>query len=175
MQEKRMFVSKMQKNKRLFPLFILIFFIFQCNTGFAPRPYYVGQERQVSQHPDIVENIKKEIQKFYGAPYKWGGDSPRGTDCSGMIKTIYKNAANIALPHNAQQIYENSKSIRKMDLLFGDLVFFSSSGRRATHMGLYVTNDYFLHASSSRGVVLSKLSDSYYKNQFIGARRIEIY
>jgi cell wall-associated NlpC family hydrolase len=175
MQVKRMSVVKMQKNRRLFPLFLLILCISQCNTRFAPRPYYAGQQRQVSYHSELVENMKKEIQKFYGAPYKWGGDSPSGTDCSGMIKTIYKNAANIALPHNAQQIYESSKSIRKIDLSFGDLVFFSSNGRRATHMGLYITDNYFLHASSSRGVVLSKLSDSYYKNQFIGARRIEIY
>jgi lipoprotein Spr len=147
----------------------------KCNTRFAPVPYYVGQERQISYHEDLVEQMKTEIQKFYGAPYKWGGETPRGTDCSGMVKTIYKNAANIRLPHNAHAIYESSKKIYKVDLQFGDLVFFSSYGRRVTHMGIYIDNGFFLHASSSRGVILSKLSDPYYKSQFVGAGRIEIY
>lgn len=170
-----MFVSKMQKKRLIFPISLLILLFIQCGTNFAPKPYYSDLSRQILSHDELVEKMKKEIRTFYGAPYKWGGDSPRGTDCSGMIKTIYRNAVGINLPHNADEIYKRAKKIYKIDLLFGDLVFFSSDGRRATHMGLYISKGYFLHASSSRGVILSKLSDSYYKSQFIGARRIELY
>jgi cell wall-associated NlpC family hydrolase len=175
MQEKRMFVLKMRKVRLLFPVSIFILVMFGCSPQFAPRPYYTGQDRVIAYHEDLVENMKVEIKKFYGAPYKWGGETPRGTDCSGMVKTIYRNALGINLPHNAQAIFESSKRIYKLDLAFGDLVFFSSNGSRATHMGIYIDRNYFLHASSSRGVILSKLSEKYYKNQFIGARRIELY
>ncbi len=170
-----MSLSKMRKSKLIFPFFMLIMLMTGCSPKFAPRPYYVGQEKVIASQDELVEKIKVEIQKFYGAPYKWGGETPSGTDCSGMVKTIYQQALGITLPHNAQAIYETSKKIYRMDLMFGDLVFFSSTGRRATHMGIYVDRNYFLHASSSRGVVLSKLSETYYKNQFIGAGRIELY
>ena len=173
-QVKFVFLCKMQKIILLFPLSLLMLLLVQCSS-FMPKPYYAGMENQVSYHQEIMDSMKTEIQKFYGAPYKWGGDSPKGTDCSGMIKTIYEKAADISLPHNTQQMFDGGKKIHKIDLLFGDLVFFSNNGHNATHMGLYITNGYFLHASSSNGVVLSRLSERYYKRRFIGARRIEIY
>ena len=175
MQEKIVSVSKMRKNYLLFPLFLSLYLIVSCSPQFAPRPYFERQERLLVSHEVLVENFKAEIQKFYGAPYKWGGETPHGTDCSGMVKTIYRNALDIDLPHNAQSIYDVSKKIYKIDLQFGDLVFFSKSGRRVTHMGIYIDRGFFLHASSSRGVILSKLSESYYKKQFVGAGRIEVY
>lgn len=170
-----MFESKMRTKQILFLLWVFILYIVQCSTKYAPKPYYAGLSRQISSHDILVEKMKKEIRNFYGAPYKWGGDSPRGTDCSGMIKTIYKNTIGIHLPHNAEEIYKTTKKIYKIDLTFGDLVFFSNNGKSATHMGLYISKGYFLHASSTRGVMLSKLSDLHYRKQFIGARRIEIY
>lgn len=175
MQAKIVLVFKMRKSYRIFPLLISLYVIVSCTPQFAPRPYFAGQDRLIVSHDDLVENIKVEIKKFYGAPYKWGGETPRGTDCSGMVKTIYRNALNIDLPHNAQAIYKESKKIFKIDLQFGDLVFFSSSGRRVTHMGIYIDKGFFVHASSSRGVILSKLSEKYYKKQFVGAGRIEVY
>ncbi|MBN1560088.1 C40 family peptidase [candidate division KSB1 bacterium] len=165
----------MKKKHLLFPLFLLTLTLFHCGARLAPVPYYDGMRHQVSFNEEILQKMKDEIKKFYGAPYRWGGDSSQGTDCSGLIVTIYKNSANITLPHNTQEIFARSKKIYKMDLLFGDLVFFSSHGRQPTHMGLYLTKGYFVHASSTKGVILSKLSDRYYASQFIGARRIEIY
>ncbi|MBN1465550.1 C40 family peptidase [candidate division KSB1 bacterium] len=162
------------KKTRLFFL-LLLALLLQCAGPFAPRPYYSGMHNQISYDAVMMEKMKEEIRKFYGAPYKWGGDSPQGTDCSGLIATLYKNAANITLPHSTQEMFAGAKKVHRIDLLFGDLVFFSDGGRTATHVGLYIGKGYFLHASSSRGVILSKMTDRYYRNQFIGARRIEIY
>ncbi|MBN1998309.1 C40 family peptidase [candidate division KSB1 bacterium] len=122
---------------------------------------------------DLVDNFKEQIRKFYGTPYVWGGASQAGTDCSGLIVALYQNAADITLPHSAQQLYHRGKKIHPDQLSFGDLVFFDTFGnRKITHVGFYVSNGFFLHASSSNGVKLSKLSDPPFKDQFVGARRI---
>ena len=106
-----------------------------------------------------------------------GGSTPQGTDCSGMVKTIYKNALDIDLPHNAYEIFKITIPIRKKDLLFGDFVFFNTirNSKPVDHMGIYIDNDYFIHASNSKGVTLGKLSKNPYKNQYIGSGRIVIY
>ncbi len=167
----------MRKVALIFPILLVALIHSECTT-FAPRPYYdyeyVDLDR--SAGAQIDDNLKREIKKFYGAPYKWGGSTPLGVDCSGMIMTIYKNAAGIDLPHNAEQMFETLTPIKKSELAFGDLVFFSSNGGlTATHVGLYVIDDFFVHASSSRGVVLSRLTDRPYRKQFIGARRVETH
>lgn len=151
-------------------------FALQCGSSLAPGSWKRDRDALTEPNRDVVKDMKREIQKFYGAPYLWGGDTPRGTDCSGMIKTIYKNAVDINLPHNADEISKLGVSVSKRRLMFGDLVFFSNlwSGR-ATHMGMYIDRGYFLHASSSRGVVLSKLNDKPYNRQFVGAKRILDY
>ncbi len=121
----------------------------------------------------LTEKFKKEIQKFYGTPYLWGGASRAGADCSGLIVALYQNAAGITLPHSARQLFQHGKRVNVNRLTFGDLVFFDTFGeRKATHVGFYISNGFFLHASSSKGVILSNLSDLPYKNQYVGARRI---
>ena len=161
----------MRKRLIIFPVLLILFFHFQCAPTLPHNIEYFDLDKE--SVITIDEKLRLEIKKFYGAPYKWGGSTPSGTDCSGMIKTIYKNAAGINLPHNAHQIFQKTEKISPRQLLFGDLVFFSrNGGARATHMGLYIKSGYFVHASSSRGVILSKLQDRYYKNQFIGARRV---
>ena len=175
MQAKLITVDKMQKILKLFPLMATVILLFQCSSGFrpiAPHRAYIDLDDDATV--SIEENLKKEIKKFYGAPYKWGGSSPKGTDCSGMVKTIYKNAAGVVLPHNADMIFKSTQKISSRELHFGDLVFFSgNNGTKTTHMGMYIKSGYFVHASSSQGVILSKLDDVYYKRQFIGARRVK--
>lgn len=174
MQEKMTTVTKMRIKQLLFPLLLSMCVLWNCSSGWAPRSYYEDYvDLDSERSPAFEENIKAEIKRFYGAPYKWGGSTPSGTDCSGMVMTIYKNASDIQLPHNADLMFKTTMEITVRDLVFGDLVFFSSNGgASATHMGMYIKNGYFVHASSSRGVILSKLRDKPYRNQFIGARRV---
>ena len=170
-------VTKMRKSRLIFPLLLSMSLLWRCSSNWAPRSYYEDYVNLDSQKsPAIKENIKTEIKRFYGAPYKWGGSTPAGTDCSGMVMTIYKNASNIQLPHNADMMFKTTEQISTRELAFGDLVFFSSDGgARATHMGMYIKDGYFVHASSSRGVVLSLLRDKPYRKQFIGARRVKMH
>ncbi len=164
----------MQKKTILFPGILFLIFL-GCASGLKPLsgdPQYIDLDAGIEN--SVREKLIVEIKKFYGAPYRWGGSTPEGTDCSGMVQTIFKNAASINLPHNADLIFKGTKKIPTRDLMLGDLVFFSMDGSaRATHMGVYIKNGYFIHASSSKGVILSKLGDRYYKRQFIGATRVE--
>ncbi len=163
-------VVKPSKLLLLFHIIVAVFAL-NCGTGLAPGSWHQYDTQE--SNSSLVEQLKPEIRRFYGAPYVWGGDSPRGTDCSGMVKTIYENALHIKLPHNANEMSKLGVRISKNRLSFGDLVFFSDNWNgRATHMGIYIDRGYFLHASSSRGVMLSKLNDNPYKRQFIGAKRL---
>ena len=122
---------------------------------------------------DVFERFRKEIQKFWQAPYVWGGASPQGTDCSGMIMTIYRNAAHIKIPRNSRLMWQKGDDVRDKELQMGDLVFFNDNtrGNYPSHVGLYIDNGVFIHATSSRGVTTDMLTEEYYKNRYIGARR----
>jgi cell wall-associated NlpC family hydrolase len=122
---------------------------------------------------DRFQRFKKELQTFYEAPYVWGGASSAGTDCSGFIRTVYRRAADMDLPHSVKKLYQMGNPIRIRDLQFADLVFFSfKMGRTPDHVGLYIGGLYFMHASSSRGVTLSRLSSTPYTESYVGSRRL---
>jgi len=157
-------------------LLIVILFLFACATS-VPRYTNKIYDTKIQSGNNFADKnpLLPEIQKFYGAPYQWAGDSPQGTDCSGMVKTVYKNAYDIDLPHNAHQIFKNGVKISKNNLQFGDLVFFSQNGFRASHMGIYIKNGFFVHASSSRGVTLDHLSERPYTYQLMGCVRVKTH
>ncbi len=114
-----------------------------------------------------------EIKRFMGAPYVWGGASPSGTDCSGLIATMYKRAADIDLPHSTTQLSKTGTSVSVRDLKFGDLLFFNDGqGKKPLHVGFYLAKGKFVHASVSSGVTVSILTQSPYKQQYLGAKRI---
>lgn len=119
------------------------------------------------------ERFKTEVQRFWGAPYVWGGASPKGTDCSGMVKTIYGRALSMNLPHSTRLLYKKGKPVSVDELKMGDLVFFGD-GRSLTptHIGIFIEKGIFLHASVSKGVTLSRLDKSPYNRLYLGARRI---
>ena len=123
--------------------------------------------------PEVFARFKNEIQSFWQAPYQWGGVLPSGADCSGLVTTLYQRAANVALPHRTERLYELGKPILIQNVAFADLVFFSDNRHRTpTHVGFYVDKGFFLHASSTRGVTLARLQDAPYADTFIAARRM---
>ncbi|MBN1543472.1 C40 family peptidase [candidate division KSB1 bacterium] len=123
--------------------------------------------------PEQFDRFRREIQRFYRAPYAWGGASPAGTDCSGMIRTIYRRAADINLPHSTSRLFQTGSPVRARDLRFGDLVFFRfKSTSSPDHVGVYIDNEFFLHASVSQGVVLSRLTKAPYVSKYVGSKRI---
>lgn len=108
---------------------------------------------------------------YIGKPYVWGAEGPRSFDCSGFTKYVY-NAFGVNLPHyTGSQIGEGS-SVSRSNLKQGDLIFFNTDGP-VSHVGIYVGNGEFIHASSgSRKVTVSNLGQSYYDSRYAGARRI---
>jgi cell wall-associated NlpC family hydrolase len=107
-----------------------------------------------------------------GVPYRNGGADPMGFDCSGFTQYVFAQAG-IALPRDVHDQFTRGMSVKPGELSPGDLVFFRTIGPGATHVGVVVNSDWFVHAPSSTGVVrVERLSASYWSTRFVGARRI---
>lgn len=106
-----------------------------------------------------------------GKPYRYGGNSPAGFDCSGLVYYSYAQAG-VKLPRSAEGLWDSSRSVSRRDLRAGDLLFFTQAGKRSSHVGLYVGNERFVHApSSGKSVTTATMSDPYWLRHFEGARR----
>lgn len=125
-------------------------------------------EGQVSKAEQIIDSAKQYI----GVPYVWGGTSPNGFDCSGLVYYVFRQHG-IYLNRTAATQYEHGVSVSKSNLQPGDLVFFANTYKAGiSHVGIYVGNGQFIHASSSQGVTISYLSNSYWASHYYGARRV---
>lgn len=123
---------------------------------------------------DVGQKIVDAAMQYLDVPYVWAGTSPKGFDCSGLVYYIYKEFG-YTINRTAASIYENGSYVEKSQLKPGDAVCFTNSGSGSSigHVGIYIGNDQFIHASSSaRKVVISGLSEDYYVRNYVGARRI---
>jgi len=118
------------------------------------------------------DRVLLDVVSYLGAPYEYGGLSKSGVDCSGFTSLVYASAANRSLPRSVSAQFQEGRPVSKSTLEFGDLVFFNTTGRSPSHVGIYIEDDMFAHASVTRGVTLSSLESTYYKERFVGARRI---
>ena len=116
----------------------------------------------------------EEVKRYLGTPYRKGGTSKRGMDCSGFARTIYDRLLGIDLPQSSADQFQ-SDDLDKIDtreLQTGDLVFFGSNKKkRINHVGVYLSDGQFIHASSSEGVMVSSLSDKYWRKRYVGSKR----
>ncbi len=120
--------------------------------------------------------LYKEGERWLGVKYVYGGSSLGGTDCSGMVMEIYKKVYGKKLQRNSAAIMDkNCKKISKHKLKEGDLVFFATGNnrKRISHVGIYLKDNKFIHASSSRGVVVSDLNEAYYERNYVCAGRVK--
>ena len=116
----------------------------------------------------IIETSKQYI----GVPYVFGGNSPKtGLDCSAYVKLVFSQVG-INLPRTADVQYTVGTPVSTADLIPGDVVFFQTYAPGASHVGIYLGEGNFIHASSSKGVTISSLSSAYYSTHYIGARRM---
>lgn len=110
-----------------------------------------------------------------GTPYRLGGSDPQqGLDCSGFVNHVFRRTAGLQLPRESQAISQVGLELDPAELQPGDLVFFNTLDRPFSHVGIYLGDNRFVHAASSRsgGVMLSSLSDRYWSLRFEGARRV---
>lgn len=119
------------------------------------------------------KDIVKTAAKFKGVPYKFGGTTPKGFDCSGYVQYVFKKQ-NAELPRSADVQVQKGIFVLQKNLKPGDLVFFSTYEPGASHVGIYAGGGKFWSASTSKGVVLSSMQDSYWKTRYYGARRVLI-
>ena len=119
-------------------------------------------------------SILNEAMELFGTPYRFGGTSRKGFDCSAFTRQIFFKVAQIILPRTAREQINVGKVIKKKDdLQFGDLVFFHTYSRKfASHVGIYLKDGLFVHSGTRYGVAVASLNSAYYQKRFIGGRRL---
>lgn len=147
-------------------------------AGCAPKVQvsYHARQRPAAQVPQVAADqgnvllLKHHYEKWRGTPYVDGGMSPTGIDCSGYTVLAYRDLFGVKLPRTALEQAGSGWKIPRHTLRSGDLVFFNT-GRNTRHVGIYLHNDQFVHASLSRGVTLSSLEDPYWQERYWQSRR----
>ncbi len=114
--------------------------------------------------------LQAVFQRYQGTPYHYGGTNARGFDCSGFIQTAYREAFDQALPRTTGQMLAAGQSVRRGQLLPGDVVFFRIRGK-VQHAGIYMGDERFIHASTSKGVMESSLNSRYWRKRYSQGRR----
>ncbi len=169
---------EMQQNFQIRAIFFILFigFISSCRTN---RPNHTTRsnnksdlsfyEHKLGIHLPNTVNIEfiKAISEWIGTPYKYGGSSISGTDCSGFVSSIYLKVFKIQLERTSLAMSQKARKIEKNNLLEGDLLFFTIEGNKVSHVGMHITEDYFIHASTKKGVVINGLKEPYYNSHFI--------
>ncbi|WP_270165460.1 C40 family peptidase [Paenibacillus sp. SYP-B4298] len=115
--------------------------------------------------------LQQSIDEVLGTPYLYGGTTTGGFDCSGFILHILSQY-DVELPRTSQSQAEEGTEVQTEDLRIGDLVFFNTSGKGVSHAGIYVGDGQFAHSSSSKGVIISSLTEGYYAKRYVTARRV---
>lgn len=143
-------------------------------AGCASGPQQ-SESRYASINASKRQPVLKNALSYIGTPYRYGGQHPtEGFDCSGFVNYVFSKTANVSLPRQTAQIAKVSKPVSKSSLKKGDLVFFNTSGSY-THMGIYIGDDQFIHAPSSKNngkVRIDSLNSRYFAQRFEDARTL---
>ena len=113
------------------------------------------------------------IDDWYETPHCIGGKSKSCVDCSGFSSVLYQAVYGVPCNGSSATIYEKCKTLKKQEVREGDFVFFRINQSKVSHMGVYLANDYFVHASTKRGVIISSLREAYYEKWFTGFGRLK--
>ena len=144
----------------------------QAKTKSQPTASKPPTTADASAVADGQPAVVRRALGYLGTRYRYGASGARGFDCSGFTSYIYRQHG-ISLPHNSAAQYRVGKPVSRSELRPGDLVFFRTRGNRISHVGIYIGNGKFVHASSARGRVrVDTLTSGYYHQRYVGARRI---
>ena len=163
---------------------ILLCLLATCSCSIRSAPRYTAD-------PTDSDSVARELEKrrraspsrlarvvegYLGVPYKWGGNTRAGMDCSAFVRTIFRQTYGIELPLTAKQIYRVGRTVnQRQDLKAGDLVFFRNtfSGQGVSHVGIYLGKKRFAHVGVSTGATITSLDHPYFRVRYVGARRVE--
>jgi cell wall-associated NlpC family hydrolase len=124
----------------------------------------------IHRSASLAVTLTRNAMRFLGVPYAFGGTSSNGFDCSGYVQHVFA-LLGLQIPRTADAQYDAGRSVHGT-MVPGDLVFFQTYTAGPSHVGIYLGNDRFVHASSSRGVTVSSLHESYWSARYLGAKRI---
>lgn len=125
-----------------------------------------AEKLQISKSQITNVSLYEFIDKWYGTKYKYGGLSTSGVDCSGFCNILYKEVYKTELPRSTKDIAKQLKKVNQSNLEEGHLIFFDIEGKKNSHVGVYLKNNRFVHASTSKGVIISSLENPYYKKAY---------
>ncbi|GAB5521834.1 MAG: hypothetical protein RhofKO_40850 [Rhodothermales bacterium] len=136
--------------------------------SYAPAPRRSVQAEQSTRvHAQLID----AYQAWAGTPYQWGGNGPNTFDCSGLIVRVFRETFGMTLPRTTHQMLNEGDYVPQDALRVGDLVFFKPNPK-GNHAGIYIGDGAFFHASSSRGVMQSRLDEPYWQRSYHEARRV---
>jgi len=139
--------------------------------GCAAQPRVPPPARISKADAPLVQKLYKHYNNWRGVSYREGGLSRKGVDCSGFVYLAYKQTLHKRIPRTTELLSKSGKSISSSQLRPGDLLFFKT-GWKARHVGIYLEKGKFMHASSSRGVMISRLDNPYWSEAYWMARRL---
>lgn len=125
----------------------------------------------VSGIEEVEGSLEQAHLKWEGTPYRWGGTTIHGIDCSAFVQVVFNKYFGMDLPRSTRQQLYVGQRIRRSSLRPGDLVFFQT-GRKMLHVGIMMEGEEFLHASTSEGVTISSMDDYYWQSRYITAKRV---
>lgn len=134
--------------------------------GFSPK---LGIDVSPIENKKLVATL----EAWMDTPYRYGGNSKDGTDCSGLISQVFPAVYGMQVPRTSQTLFDAAQPIAERELREGDLVFFRINTKQVGHAGIFLCNGNFAHATTQRGVTVSNLSDAYWNKYFVGAGRLK--
>ncbi|MGV3538579.1 MAG: C40 family peptidase [Rufibacter sp.] len=137
--------------------------------------FYNYYSQSLGLNLDYTEDkeLLETVSNWIGAPYRSGGSSPRGTDCSGFVTSIYKKVYGITLSRSSRSMFHDVERVAKAEMETGDLVFFRRGpGQPIYHVGIYLKDGKFIHSATHGGVMINSLYSAYYKKNFYAAGRV---
>jgi cell wall-associated NlpC family hydrolase len=140
-----------------------------------PPPSLTGQSTSSAgtstpSHSTVGNQLQQVYERYHGTPYRYGGTTSAGFDCSGFIVTAYREGLNTPLPRTTGMMLDQGRFVRRDQLQEGDIVFFRIGGKEQ-HAGIYLGNNRFIHSASSVGVTESSLGNAYWQQRYSQARR----
>ncbi|MEN8118738.1 MAG: NlpC/P60 family protein [Bacteroidota bacterium] len=168
----------MKTRKSILYLSVLLFSVSLASCGTSKKAsnknFYAAYSKKLGVNLTGKEDKKliKVMAEWKGVRYRYGGTTKSGTDCSGFVSSVYREVYDKKLHRTSRDMIKDVRKISKRKLDTGDLIFFKTSGRKISHVGIYIADNKFIHAAS-KGVVVNDLDQTYYKKAYYKSGKVK--